>query len=225
MSHHVLGRRLDPGWAAALRPVADRIVAMDRFLRSEVEAGRPFLPVADDVLRAFRRPFRAVRVMILGQDPYPTPGHAVGLSFAVAASVSPLPGSLSNILLEYTADLGLPTPSTGDLSPWAERGVLLLNTVLTVGARKPASHRGKGWEAVTEQAIRALTARPEPMVAIMWGRAARDLGWLLDGVPQIRSAHPSAMSAASGFFGSRPFSRANALLRRAGARPVDWTLP
>jgi uracil-DNA glycosylase len=225
MSPHIFGPELGPGWAEALRPVADRLVAMDAFVRGEVEAGRPVLPAAGDVLCAFRQSFRDVRVMILGQDPYPTPGHAVGLSFSVTAVVSKLPGSLTNILLEYAADLGLPPPSTGDLSSWTERGVLLLNRVLTVGAHKPASHRGKGWEAVTEQAIRALVARPEPLVAILWGRDARDLGWLLEGRPQIRSPHPSAMSAASGFFGSRPFSRANLLLRRAGARPVDWRLP
>ena len=216
---------LSAGWAAALRPVAGKLAAMTEFLDAETAAGRPFLPAAGDVLRAFRQPFDAVRVLVLGQDPYPRPGHAVGLSFSVSATVTDLPGSLRNIFLEYSSDLDLPAPSSGDLSPWIGQGVLLLNTVLTVGAHQPASHRGRGWEAITEQAIRALAARPQPLVAILWGRDARDLGPLLPGVPQIRSAHPSAMSAHSGFFGSRPFTRTNRLLHSAGAAPVDWRLP
>jgi len=166
-----------------------------------------------------------VRVLIVGQDPYPTPGHAVGLAFSVAPQVRPLPPSLVNIFREYSEDLGYPTPATGDLTPWTERGVLLLNRVLTVQPGKPGSHRGRGWEEVTEQAIRALAARGEPLVAILWGRDARTLAPLLEGVPRIESAHPSPYSAASGFFGSRPFSRANQLLEQEGAEPVDWKLP
>jgi uracil-DNA glycosylase len=164
-------------------------------------------------------------VLIVGQDPYPTPGHPVGLSFSVAATVRPLPGSLVNIFKEYTADLGYPAPATGDLTPWTERGVLLLNRVLTVQPGKPASHRGKGWEEVTEQAIRALAARRTPLTAILWGRDARNLAPLLDGVPLVESAHPSPMSAAGGFFGSRPFSRASLLLEQQDVPPVDWKLP
>jgi uracil-DNA glycosylase len=220
-----LSRRMHPSWHAPLGPVIGRLDAMERFLRAEDAAGRRYLPSPDRVLRAFEQPFDEVRVVIVGQDPYPTPGHAVGLSFSVDASVSPLPGSLVNVFKEYSADLGLPAPSSGDLTPWTRQGVLLLNTVLTVEERKPASHRGKGWEAVTTQAIRALAARPAPLVAILWGRDARRLAGLLDGVPQVRSAHPSPMSAASGFFGSRPFSRANELLARSGAGTVDWRLP
>src|ERR1700733_1094416 len=166
---------IDPGWADALQPVAGRIAAMGDFLRAEVAAGRRYLPAGENVLRAFTQPLSAVRVLIVGQDPYPTPGHAVGLSFSVAPDVRPVPRSLANIYREYGTDLGLPTPTTGDLSPWTERGVLLLNRVLTVAPGRPGSHRGKGWEAVTEQAIRALVARPEPLVAILWGRDARNL--------------------------------------------------
>jgi uracil-DNA glycosylase len=216
---------IDPGWADALEPVAGRIAAMGDFLRAEVAAGRRYLPSGENVLRAFKQPFDGVRVLIVGQDPYPTPGHAVGLSFSVAPEVRRLPGSLVNIFREYSDDLGFPTPATGDLTPWSERGVLLLNRVLTVQPGKPGSHRGKGWEEVTEQAIRALAARRVPMVAILWGRDARTLVPLLEGIPAIESAHPSPYSAANGFFGSRPFSRANQLLEQEGAEPIDWKLP
>ncbi len=150
---------IDPGWADALEPVAGRIAAMGDFLRAEVAAGRGYLPSGENVLRAFKQPFSGVRVLIVGQDPYPTPGHAVGLAFSVAPQVRPLPASLVNIFREYSEDLGYPTPATGDLTPWTERGVLLLNRVLTVQPGKPGSHRGRGWEEVTEQAIRALAAR------------------------------------------------------------------
>jgi uracil-DNA glycosylase len=216
---------MDPGWAAALTPVADRISAMGDFLRAELAAGRRYLPAGDKVLRAFQQPLSDVQVLIVGQDPYPTPGNPVGLSFSVAPDVRRLPPSLINIFREYTADLGYPAPATGDLSPWSERGVLLLNRVLTVQPGKPGSHRGQGWEEVTDQAIRALAARQQPLVAILWGRDARSLAPLLGHVPLIESAHPSPNSADRGFFGSRPFSRANALLEQQGATPVDWKLP
>jgi len=216
---------IDAGWAQALEPVAGQIAAMGAFLRAEIAAGRRYLPAGENVLRAFKQPFADVRVLIVGQDPYPTPGHPVGLSFSVAPEVKRLPASLVNIFREYSDDLGYPAPSNGDLTPWSERGVLLLNRVLTVAPGQPGSHRGKGWEEVTEQAIRALAARDAPLVAILWGRDARTLVPLLDGVPSVESAHPSPYSAASGFFGSRPFSRANKLLAQRGAEPVDWKLP
>jgi uracil-DNA glycosylase len=216
---------IDADWAAALEPVAGRIAAMGDFLRGEIAAGRRYLPAGENVLRAFQQPFAGVRVLIMGQDPYPTPGNAVGLSFSVAPTVRRLPPSLINIFREYSADLGYPTPSTGDLVPWSERGVLLLNRVLTVRPGQPGSHRGIGWEEVTEQAIRALAARQAPLVAILWGRDARNLAPLLDGVPLIESAHPSPNSADRGFFGSRPFSQANKLLEQQGAAPIDWRLP
>jgi uracil-DNA glycosylase len=216
---------IDPGWAEALEPVAGRIAAMGDFLRAEVAAGRRYLPAGENVLRAFKQPFGDVRVLIVGQDPYPTPGNAVGLSFSVAPDVRRLPPSLVNIFTEYAEDLGFPAPASGDLSPWSERGVLLLNRVLTVAPGAPGSHRGKGWEEVTDQAIRALAGRQQPLVAILWGRDARTLAPLLGDVARIESAHPSPYSAGGGFFGSRPFSRANQLLQQQGAEPVDWKLP
>jgi uracil-DNA glycosylase len=214
-----------PQWARALAPVRSDVDAMAGFLAAESRAGRRYLPEADRVLRAFQQPLDDVRVLVVGQDPYPTPGHPVGLSFAVAADVRPLPRSLANVFTELESDLGLPRPSTGDLSPWAERGVLLLNRVLTVQAGLPASHRGRGWEPVSEQAIRALAARDAPLVAILWGRDAQTLTPLLAGRPQVASAHPSPLSARRGFFGSRPFSRTNQALAAQGSDPVDWTLP
>ncbi|SEF88211.1 Uracil-DNA glycosylase [Thermomonospora echinospora] len=225
MTGRPLSEIVDPGWASALEPVAGRIAAMGDFLRAEVAAGRRYLPAGEHILRAFKQPFADVRALIVGQDPYPTPGHPVGLSFSVAPDVRPQPGSLLNIFREYRADLGHPEPSSGDLTPWTEQGVLLLNRALTVAPGRPAAHRGKGWEEVTEQAIRALAARGGPLVAILWGRDARNLKPLLGGVPCIESAHPSPMSADRGFFGSRPFSRANQLLERQGGQPIDWKLP
>jgi uracil-DNA glycosylase len=220
-----LSNIVEAGWATALDPVKDQIAKMGDFLREQVAAGKRYLPSGENVLRAFKQPFDDVKVLIVGQDPYPTPGHPVGLSFSVAPKVTRLPGSLVNIFAEYSADLGFPAPANGDLSPWAERGVLLLNRVLTVEPGKPGSHRGKGWEEVTEQAIRALAARDRPLVAILWGRDARNLASVLGDVPRIESAHPSPMSAHNGFFGTRPFSRANQLLARQNAEPVDWKLP
>jgi uracil-DNA glycosylase len=226
MTGKPLDEVVEAGWAKALAPVADQITEMGAFLRAELAAGRRYLPAGANVLRAFQQPFDAVRVLIVGQDPYPTPGHPVGLSFSVSPETRPLPRSLMNIYREYSEDLGHPAPASGDLTPWAERGVLMLNRVLTVQPGQPASHRGKGWEQVTDQAIRALAARPTPLVAILWGRDARTLRPLLGaGVPCIESAHPSPMSADRGFFGSRPFSRVNELLEARGADPVDWKLP
>lgn len=227
MTARPLSDLVEPGWTTALGSVADQVAAMGRFLRDELAAGRGYLPAGANVLRAFNSPFESVRVLIVGQDPYPTPGHAVGLSFSVAPEVRPLPRSLANIFTEYRADLGHPEPSCGDLTPWTERGVLLLNRVLTVAPGSPASHRGKGWEAVTECAIRALADRGQPMVAILWGRDAATLKPLLTGrhCVAIESPHPSPLSASRGFFGSRPFSRANELLTGMGAEPIDWRLP
>jgi len=225
MAARPLSELVAPDWAEALRGVEAKVTEVGAFLRAEVAAGRSYLPAGHNILRAFRQPLADVRVLIVGQDPYPTPGHPVGLSFSVAPSVRRLPGSLVNIFTEYSADLGYPAPSTGDLSPWAERGVMLLNRVLTVQPGKPASHRGKGWEQVTEQAIRALAGRGGPLVAILWGNDARNLAPMLGATPTIQSAHPSPLSARSGFFGSRPFSRADRLLEHQGGQPVDWKLP
>ncbi len=216
---------IDPGWAAALQPVADDVARMGEFLRAEVAAGRGYLPEGSNVLRAFTRPLADVRVLVVGQDPYPTPGHAVGLSFSVDPGVRPVPRSLANVYRELVVDTGVAPPSPGDLSPWADRGVLLLNRVLTVQPGLSGSHRGKGWEAVTEQAIRALVERGGPLVAILWGRDAQTLVPLLGSTPYVASAHPSPMSADRGFFGSRPFSRVNDLLTAQGAARIDWSLP
>ncbi len=224
MTRVPLAELVDPDWAAALAPVSEQIQAMGDFLRQEIAQGRTYLPSGDRVLRAFTQPLADVRVLIVGQDPYPTPGHPVGLSFSVSPQTRPLPRSLQNIFAEYVGDLGLPRPSTGDLSPWAEHGVLLLNRVLTVAPGQPGSHRGKGWEAVTDQAIDALVSRGGPLVAVLWGRDAQSLTPRLRGVPIVASAHPSPMSADRGFFGSRPFSRVNALLAEQGSPGVDWRL-
>ncbi|WP_347040770.1 uracil-DNA glycosylase [Brachybacterium nesterenkovii] len=209
-------------WARALAPVEDRIHEMGDFLRCETEAGRGYLPAGANVLRAFTRPLADVRVLIVGQDPYPTPDHPIGLSFAVEEHVQPLPRSLQNIYAELRDDLGIDPAPHGDLTAWQDQGVLLLNRVLTVSPGSPASHRGKGWELVTETAIRALAGRGGPLVAILWGRDAQSLRPMLGDVPQIASAHPSPLSASRGFFGSRPFSRANEMLEAQGAQPIDW---
>jgi len=206
-----LSELVAPDWAIALEPVAATIAELGDFLRAETAAGRRYLPAGDRVLRAFQRPLADVRVLIVGQDPYPTPGHPVGLAFSVERAVRP-------------DDLGVPIADHGDLSAWADHGVMLLNRVLTVQAGASGSHRRKGWEAVTDAAIRALVARGGPLVAILWGRDAAGLAPLLGDTPRIESAHPSPLSANAGFFGSRPFSRANESLVAQGSAPVDWSL-
>jgi uracil-DNA glycosylase len=211
-------------WADALAPVEPDIAAMGRFLRAEISAGRGYLPAGDHVLRAFARPLAEVKVLIVGQDPYPTPGHPVGLSFSVAPDVRPLPPSLVNIYKELVSDLGVEAPPNGDLSAWADAGVMLLNRSLTVRPGAANSHQGKGWEPVTERAIDVLAARGGPLVAILWGSNARSLRGRLGDVPCLESVHPSPLSARNGFFGSRPFSRANASLVEQGGVPVDWSL-
>jgi uracil-DNA glycosylase len=220
-----LSELLDPGWAVALAPAADEIARLGDYLRAETSAGRGYLPTGQNVLRVFTYPFDEVRVLIVGQDPYPTPGHPIGLSFAVDPGVRPVPRSLQNIYRELRDDLGIATPANGDLTPWASHGIMLLNRVLTVRPGVAGSHRGIGWEAVTELAIRALVARDKPLVAILWGRDAGTLRPLLGSTPIVASAHPSPLSASGGFFGSKPFSRANELLVGLGADPVDWSLP
>lgn len=232
MSVKPLSELVDPGWAKALAPVEPTVHRMGDFLRAETAAGRPWLPASRNILRAFTIPLDSVKVLIVGQDPYPTPGHPVGLSFCVAPDVAPLPKSLVNIYRELMDDLGVPAPSNGDLTPWCKQGVMLLNRCLTVGVGRPNSHQGKGWEEVTEAAIRALdarvdptTGRPRPLVAILWGRNAQSLAPLLTHATIIASPHPSPLSASRGFFGSRPFSRANAALEHMGTTGIDWRLP
>ena len=223
---------IEPSWLNVLQDEFEKpyMATLRNFLKSEAAAGHKTYPKNGDIFNAFNTtPFDKVKVVILGQDPYHGPDQAHGLCFSVRPGI-PVPPSLVNIFTEYSADLGYPKPANGDLTPWSERGVLLLNRVLTVEPGQPGSHRGKGWEQVTEQAIRALAARAAsadgtPMVAILWGRDARTLVPLLDGVPCVESAHPSPNSAHNGFFGTRPFSRANHLLEQQGAEPVDWKLP
>lgn len=214
-----------PSWVPHLADQRDNLAQIGEFLRAESAAHRPWAPAGSNILRALTQPLDAVRVVIVGQDPYPTPGHAVGLSFSVAPDVKPLPRSLTNIFKELNTDLGIPTPSNGDLTPWTHQGVLLLNRVLTVQIGKPGSHRKKGWEEFTASAIRALASRvDEPLVGILWGKDAQTAGELLGNAPVISSAHPSPMSADRGFFGSKPFSRANELLETLGGECIDWSL-
>lgn len=227
---------VSPDWAEALRPVEPELQQMGRFLQAEFDAaqarngGPGFLPAPTQVLRAFRQPLAGVKVLIVGQDPYPTPGHPIGLSFAVERHVRPIPRSLANIYKELQDDLGIPPAEHGDLSAWAEQGVLLLNRALSVRPGASASHRGKGWERITEAAIKAIVARYDeagrhlPLVALLWGSDARHLGPLLQGAPTVASPHPSPLSASRGFFGSRPFSKVNELLQRQGAEPVNWRI-
>lgn len=225
MNPQPLNQLMAPDWAQALAPVEPQIRQMGDFLRQEHAAGRQTLPAGPNILRAFSYPLSSVKVLLLGQDPYPTPGHAMGLSFSVQPQVRPLPRSLQNIYREMEADLGLPSPQHGDLSAWAQQGVLMLNRVLTVGAGAAGSHRGQGWEEVTEQAIRALAQRGTPLVGLLWGADARKCRPLLADYPCVESVHPSPLSASRGFFGSRPFSRVNQLLLEQGAQPIDWRLP
>lgn len=224
MTPKPLTELISPDWAAALEPVEPQIHRMGDFLRHEMAEGRSYLPAGDAVLRAFTLPMSQVRVLIVGQDPYPTVGHPVGLSFSVDRHVCPLPRSLQNIYTELYDDLGIAPCEHGDLSGWFNQGVLLLNRCLTVQPGHPASHRGKGWEDVTACAIDALAHRGGPLVAILWGRDAQSLEPMLGGIPIVKSSHPSPMSARYGFLGSRPFSRTNELLERQGADPIDWDL-
>lgn len=212
-----------PDWADALAPVAHLVDALDAELLQDAAPGS-VLPAREDVLRAFREPLADVRVLVVGQDPYPTPGHAMGLSFSVQPHVRPVPRSLTNVFTELHDDLGVPRPENGDLTPWATQGVLLCNRVLTVRPGEPGSHRGRGWEAVTDRAIAALVERGGPLVAVLWGRDAASLTPALGDVPVVTSAHPSPLSARRGFFGSRPFSRVDELLVAQGAAPVNWRL-
>lgn len=213
-------QQVAPDWADALEPVAPLLSSIGGFLRAELAQGQAYLPAASAILNAFTRPLAGVRVLIVGQDPYPTPGDPMGLSFSVPRG-RPMPRSLANIARELSADTG-ERLTTGDLTSWADQGVMLLNRCLTVRPGEPGSHRGQGWEAFTEHAIRVLAARGGPLVAILWGRDAQNLAPMLGETPRIESAHPSPLSASRGFFGSRPFSRANALLAQQGAEPITW---
>lgn len=220
--------RMDASWLEALGDELEtpQMQALREFLVEEVSAGRGFYPPADRVFAALAHtPLPDVRVVILGQDPYHGRGQAMGLCFSVPPGV-PQPPSLRNVFQELRDDLGLEPPATGDLTPWADRGVLLLNAVLTVSPGKPASHAGKGWEAFTDRVIAELCARRTGVVFLLWGRYAQQKGALVDTTRHhvLTAAHPSPYSAANGFFGCRHFSRANALLETDGSAPIDWRL-
>lgn len=215
-------------WNPVLRAELDRpyFAELREFVKAE-RTRHTIYPEAHEEFAALHlTPYAAVKVLILGQDPYHGPGQAHGLCFSVRDGVAP-PPSLVNIYKELHTDLGVETPTGGCLEPWARQGVLLLNATLTVRARQAASHQGRGWERFTDAVIRAVNDKPERVVFILWGASARKKRALIDQHRHvvIESAHPSPLSARNGFFGSRPFSRANAALAEAGREPVDWSLP
>ncbi len=215
---------VDSSWRSTLAPLSEHLAAVAVFTDSERSAGYEVLPRAVHVLRALTLPAELVKVIIVGQDPYPTPGHACGLSFSVNRDVRPLPRSLANIYRELAEDVGIVPPEHGDLSEWSDQGVLLLNRCLTVRAHNPGSHRNQGWELITGAILEHLAARNQPLVAILWGRDAQDSARHLPGVSIISSSHPSPLSARRGFFGSRPFSRANELLVDMNEKPINWEI-
>ena len=226
-----LAELVAPDWAEALAPVEGELRGVLGFLAAEAAGGHNVLPRPANVLRAFRQPLAGVRVLIVGQDPYPTPGHAVGLSFAVDGGTRPIPRSLANIYKELDADLGLPPRVHGDLGRWAEQGVLLLNRVLSVRAGAAGSTAARAGRPLRRRPSppwsdrRTAAGGRRPLVAILWGKDAEAVRPLLGPTPVIASAHPSPLSASRGFFGSRPFSRTNALLQAQGDGTVDWELP
>ena len=224
MSKASLNGRVHDSWLGALTPAQPLLGTVGQFLAAESASGRGYLPPREQMMNAYQRPMDQVKVLIVGQDPYPTPGHAMGLSFSVAAGVRPLPKSLNNLFKELADDIGCAIPESGDLTPWADQGVMLLNRVLTVSPGQPGSHQGKGWEEFTAATIESLANRDQPLVAILWGKQAQSAQGILGSTPVIASAHPSPLSAHRGFFGSKPFSRANELLIEQGAAPIDWPL-
>lgn len=201
--------------------------ALDAFLDREVAAGKQLLPARTDIFRALElTPPENVKVVLLGQDPYPTPGHAHGLCFSVQPTVRPLPGSLRNIYKELSNDVGFKIPSHGHLEAWARQGILMLNTVLTLEARQPNSHQRQGWESFTDRVLHIVAAKPTRVVFLLWGASAQKKAQLIS-QPQhqvIRCAHPSPLSARK-FLGCRCFSRTNQLLEDAGLQPIDWQIP
>lgn len=226
------GDDIPESWRAALASALDtpQARALGDWLAAEERAGRTILPPAGQRFAAFRAtPLDRVRVMILGQDPYHRPGQAHGLAFSVPRGVRP-PPSLVNIFTELESDLGLVRPTHGDLSGWARQGVLLLNTSLTVEAGRAGSHARRGWEAITDVAMRAAAQREEPSVFVLWGRHAQAKGERVlapeaaDRHLVLAAPHPSPLSAHRGFFGSKPFSQANAFLEANGRGAIDWSL-
>ncbi len=217
---------IPPAWAAALAPVAPQVAALEARVAGCRAAGARIAPPEADIFRALALvPPEAVRVVVLGQDPYPTPGHADGLAFSVRPGVA-VPRSLRNIFRELADDLGLPAPASGSLEPWARQGVLLLNTALTTEEGAANAHVRWGWEPVTDAIIDAVSAQAAPTVFLLWGRQAQARAGRIAARHTILAApHPSPLSARTGFFGARPFSRANAALAAGGRPAVDWRLP
>jgi uracil-DNA glycosylase len=221
--------KLEPSWKARVGDYFDRpdMRALGDFLRTEKHNGRHVYPPGPEIFAALdATPFDAVKVVILGQDPYHGPGQAHGLCFSVRPGVLP-PPSLQNVFAEIERDLGIPRPDHGCLAPWAQRGVLLLNSVLTVQARLAGSHQGKGWEGFTDRVIEELNRGREGLVFLLWGSYAQAKGRLVD--PRrhciLKAPHPSPLSAHRGFWGCGHFSKANQYLERNGQSPVDWSLP
>lgn len=219
----------DPGWSEILADVwtHPKLQQLLLFLQQEIQQGKQLLPEKDQWLSAFNAtPFTQTKVVILGQDPYPTPGQAHGLSFSVQVHNHQLPKSLQNIFLELASDLSIHNTS-GYLMPWAQQGVLLLNTILTVEAHRSNAHQGKGWEILTDAAIMALSQREEHCVFVLWGKHAQQKTAYINANRHtlICSPHPSPLSAYRGFFGSRPFSRINAALQAHQQSTIDWQLP
>lgn len=216
---------IDPSWVEPLSPVQSVLDDIATKLYQELKQGNTYLPSSENIMSAFQLPFEKVRVLIVGQDPYPTPGDAVGLSFSISPNQAVLPRSLKNIFTELCSDIGCQQPASGDLSPWGAQGVMLLNRVLTVRSGEAGSHRKWGWEKVTEQAIRALDERATPLVAVLWGNDAATAKEFLPHSMVLESAHPSPLSASRGFFGSQPFSTVNQELMNMGQKPIIWELP
>jgi uracil-DNA glycosylase len=225
--------KLHPSWLEPLRGEFDSpyMAALKAYLVAEKAAGKRIFPKGNEWFRALDlTPLENVRVVILGQDPYHGEGQAHGLCFSVRPEVRP-PPSLVNIYKEMATDLGIPPAKHGFLEHWAEQGVLLLNSVLTVQMSMAASHRDRGWERFTDAVIRLINARPEPVVFILWGSYAQKKAAFVDSVDKggrhlvLKAPHPSPLSAHAGFFGSRPFSKANAFLQSHGQKPIDWALP
>ena len=226
MSDLTINPQIEDSWRTALTAEfsADYLKDLKRFLIDEHREGRVVYPPGKQIFTAFNlTPFDAVKVVILGQDPYHGPGQAHGLSFSVPSDIKP-PPSLVNIFKELEADLGIPISMNGNLEKWAQQGVLLLNAILTVEADKAASHHKRGWEQFTDAAIRALSDQREHVVFILWGNYAKQKISLIDASKHliITSAHPSPFSAYSGFFGSKPFSQTNIYLVSTGQEPIDW---
>jgi uracil-DNA glycosylase len=217
---------VDSSWVEVLAPVQENLNQVALKLTEEQAGGHQVFPADVNFMRAFKTPFQDVKVLILGQDPYPTPGDAVGLSFSVEPEHLTLPRSLKNIFTELQSDIGCAPPADGDLQPWADQGVMLLNRVLTVRAGEAGSHRGIGWEQVTECALKALNNRTlNKLVAVLWGNDAISAKQFLDNTVVIESVHPSPLSASRGFFGSKPFSKVNNALIELGQTPINWALP